>query len=232
MPYYTDDFMFDEMGIREIPDYLYHYTSLETLAYILRNKTLRFTRLDKVNDKNEALSRDIQKANTLVFVSCWTGNDNESIPMWRMYTPGMDGVRIKAPTNLFAGRKKPVVFERGGARMSFDGDPYVIARVEPAFGLIGRSVVGPNKVHYSNDPKYLNVSCKSIHGDRVVLDFCDLGMFKDLSWSYEEEWRYRIIGMLDSNFPNDDFLNNVTLDLSRYPVIPEYIDINMKSECG
>ncbi|WP_339183162.1 DUF2971 domain-containing protein [Paenibacillus sp. FSL R5-0701] len=227
MSYYTDDFMFDVMGIEEIPDYLFHYTSLETLACILKYKTLRFTRLDKVNDRNEATSKDLEHANTLVFVSCWMGNDSESIPMWNMYTSGMNGVRIKAPTNLFPGREKPVVFERGGARLGYNGDPYVISRVEPAFGLMGRSIVGPNKVHYSNDPRYLHVSCKTTYQDRTVLDFSDLGMFKDLGWSYEEEWRYRILGMLDADYPNDKFLNEVTLDLGRYPVTPEHIDIKL-----
>ncbi|MGN8772358.1 DUF2971 domain-containing protein [Paenibacillus barengoltzii] len=230
MPYYTDDFMCDVMRIENIPDFLYHYTSLETLACILKYKTLRFTRLDKVNDKNEALSKDIKNANTLVFVSCWTGNANESIPMWSMYTTGMNGVRIKAPTNLFTGRRKPVVYERGGARLYFDSDPYVINRVPPALGLIGRSIVGPNKVHYSNDSKYLNVSSISKYNDRVVLDFSDLGMFKDLNWAHEEEWRYRIVGMMDADFSNDSFFNEVTIDLIKYPVIPEYIDVKLDEE--
>ena len=32
---------------------LYHYTSLETLALILKNRTIMFNRLDKVDDVEE-----------------------------------------------------------------------------------------------------------------------------------------------------------------------------------
>ena len=33
---------------------IYHYTSIETLALILKNKTIRFNRLDHVDDVDEA----------------------------------------------------------------------------------------------------------------------------------------------------------------------------------
>lgn len=34
----------------EAPAVLYHYASLDTLALILHNRTIRFSRLDKVDD--------------------------------------------------------------------------------------------------------------------------------------------------------------------------------------
>lgn len=33
---------------------IYHYTSIENLALILKNKSIRFNRLDHVDDKEEA----------------------------------------------------------------------------------------------------------------------------------------------------------------------------------
>lgn len=41
--------------------YLYHYTSLETLALILKNKTLCFNSLLNVDDVEEAQSKDMGK---------------------------------------------------------------------------------------------------------------------------------------------------------------------------
>lgn len=117
---YTDDFMWNEMKIYELPKFLYHYTSLETVALILKNMTLRFNRLDKVNDLNEASSYNLPYANTLVFSSSWTEHSEESIPMWRMYTRDMEGVRIKLPINMFKGRASPNVFEKGGATLSLE----------------------------------------------------------------------------------------------------------------
>lgn len=230
MPYYTDDFMFDVMKIEELPQFLYHYTSLETLACILKYKKLRFTRLDLVNDKNEARSIDIKKANSLVFVSCWTNNENESIPMWNMYTNGMSGVRIKVPINLFKGRREPIIFERGGARIITDSNFYTIERESPASGINGKSIIGPNKIHYSNESKYLETKCIEKVDNLLNIDLSDLGMFKNLSWAYEDEWRFRILGMIDSYYPDDDFTKTVILDLEKYKVIPTYIDIEIDSD--
>lgn len=230
MPYYTDDFMYDVMKIEGLPNSLYHYTSLETSACILKYKKLRFTRLDKVNDKNEAKSEDIKNANTLVFVSCWTNNETESIPMWNMYTNGMSGVRIKAPINLFKGRRDPIIFERGGARTFLESDFYVIEREPPALGIKGKSIIGPNKIHYSNEIKFLEAKCVEKVANNLNVDLSDLGMFKDLSWAYEDEWRFRILGMIDSYYPDEDFTNKVILDLEKYKVIPSYIDIEIDEE--
>ena len=43
-----------EMYNKELPEYLYHYTSLETLSLILESNKIRLNRLDKVNDLQEA----------------------------------------------------------------------------------------------------------------------------------------------------------------------------------
>ena len=62
-------------------DYLYHYTSLENLALILKNRTIRFSPLSKVDDLQESRSRDLKNVGRFVFVSCWTDEKEESIPM-------------------------------------------------------------------------------------------------------------------------------------------------------
>lgn len=74
--------------------YLYHYTSIEILLLILKNKTLAFNSLQNVDDIEEAKSEDIENIGKMCYVSCWTYDKGESIPMWNMYT-NMHGVRIK-----------------------------------------------------------------------------------------------------------------------------------------
>ena len=76
-------------------NYLYHYTSIDTLLLILKNKTLAFNSLQNVDDLEEANSEDIEQIGKICYVSCWTNDASESIPMWNMYTPNMQGVRIK-----------------------------------------------------------------------------------------------------------------------------------------
>lgn len=78
-------------------EYLYHYTSIETLALILANKTICFNNLLNVDDSEEAETFDMGKFGRFVYVSCWTSDGQESIPLWNLYTPNMHGVRIRLP---------------------------------------------------------------------------------------------------------------------------------------
>lgn len=82
---------------------IHHYTSIETLALILKYKTFRFSRLDTVDDIHEETSLSEQKISysKYAFVSCWTESPEENIPLWHMYTEKMRGVRLTFPKQLF-----------------------------------------------------------------------------------------------------------------------------------
>ncbi len=80
---------------------VHHYTNIDTFALILKNKTIRFNRLDRVDDISEAESFGNPNLASFLFVSCWTDSALESIPQWNMYSEGMKGVRITFPKNLF-----------------------------------------------------------------------------------------------------------------------------------
>ena len=41
-------------------EYLYHYTNIESLALILKNQTIRFNSLDRMDDLQEKESADIK----------------------------------------------------------------------------------------------------------------------------------------------------------------------------
>ena len=51
---------------------LYHYTTIDTLALMLKNKTIRFNRLDKVDDVEEDAFSNGVHLGRYIFVSCWT----------------------------------------------------------------------------------------------------------------------------------------------------------------
>lgn len=80
---------------------VHHYTNIDTLALILKNETIRFNRLDRVDDISEAESFGNPNLACFLFISCWSDSALESIPQWSMYTEGMKGVRITFPKNLF-----------------------------------------------------------------------------------------------------------------------------------
>lgn len=85
----------------ETPEVLYHYTSLDTLALILRNRPIRFTPLSSMDDVQEHMTTGTSNIGDFVFVSCWTGEDRESIPMWSLYASLESGVRIELPSTPF-----------------------------------------------------------------------------------------------------------------------------------
>jgi hypothetical protein len=216
--FYTDYFMFDVMGIEKLPSALYQYTSVESLGKILASRTLRFSRLDTVNDPEEATASDVPLAASSVFVSCWSDAETEQIPMWSMYGQNFGGVRIRLPANMFAGRQEPTIFKKGGAFSTFDGR-YTINRKSPAMSTNGCAIIGPNKVYYSNDPIFRNR--KLVHREAGVAHIYpyDLGMVKGTHWSYEQEWRFKIATLaFEMHFPDDTYFNEVTLDLAAHPV--------------
>jgi len=73
---------------------IYHYTSMESLYLILKNKTLIFSTLSNVDDLDEGMSQEFEHAQQYLFVSCWTEEKRESIPQWAVYSNDMAGIRI------------------------------------------------------------------------------------------------------------------------------------------
>lgn len=72
---------------------IHHYTTIETLALIIKTKSIRFNRTDKVDDSDESEGVD-PNWEKYVFISCWTRDDKESIALWKMYASVDKGVRI------------------------------------------------------------------------------------------------------------------------------------------
>ena len=87
--------------MNQCTDFLYHYTSIETLALILSNRTFRLNSLDQMDDLQEKETSDIKNIGQFCYISSWTDDETESIPMWKMYSSLDSGVRIKLKTNPF-----------------------------------------------------------------------------------------------------------------------------------
>ncbi|SFB40020.1 hypothetical protein [Algoriphagus aquimarinus] len=75
---------------------IYHYTSIDTLKLILESKKIRFNNLNAVDDELEGELFVKKSLAQLIFVSCWTTDPNENIPLWKMYA-STRGVRIGLP---------------------------------------------------------------------------------------------------------------------------------------
>lgn len=91
-----------QLNCMDSSENVYHYTSLESLALILKSSKIRFTRLDRLDDVTEAQRVAGIDFGKYVLVSCWTLEAEDSLPQWHMYGAGMGGVRLQFPKQVFS----------------------------------------------------------------------------------------------------------------------------------
>lgn len=91
---------------------IYHYTTIDNLALILKSHKIRFMPLNQMDDAIEGRQEAfINKGNGLaeqrvnisryIYASCWTSNAEENIALWKMYTSNARGVIIKLKKEMF-----------------------------------------------------------------------------------------------------------------------------------
>lgn len=201
-------------------DYLYHYTSIETLALILKNNTLCFNNLLNVDDSEEAETFDMGKFGRFVYVSCWTSDEQESIPLWNLYTPDMHGVRIRLPRYPF----KKYLYKKGEYSCTEDIETYI--NMEKLYNENKVSIVANQpkliEIEYTDDMEKLYPKVREVSSEEKFkqylnegnigsgkLDFSysfeEIGRYKRKEWSFQKEWRYIYsvypMGLKESNPP-------------------------------
>ncbi len=230
------------------PAVLYHYTSLETLALILRNRTIRFSRLDMVDDPQEQRSADSQNLGKMKLVSCWTSSDEESIPMWREYAGTECGVRIQmksypfkrysVSTESLSKLSHDAVLNAPGG--SFDGLHMPLEDFWDRsyhFKEMARSVEMLHEVQYTNDKSLLFPEViRSCGNGWIEADLNALGVHKATAWSYQREWRYVLtavpVGIASIIKGDVEAVNRATeVILDRCdPEIPSFYDLVISDE--
>ncbi len=184
-------------------EYLYHYTSIETLLLILKNKTLAFNSLQNVDDLEEQDSKDVKQIGKICYVSCWIEDSRESIPLWSMYTPNMQGVRIRLKKFPFEKYK----FKKDEYHFTTDVETYIdYAKLYTE----GKTTIVGNqpqlvKVEYTDDEDLIYPNVRSViekieelgnglKNTRLLThySFEKLGKYKRKEWDFQKEYRYII----------------------------------------
>jgi hypothetical protein len=189
--------------------YVYQYTNINSLALILKNKTIRFSALSSVDDSNEAYTRDYGFLSDYVFVSCWTIYANENIALWNMYSKDMSGIRIGLPAEMF--------------QMTREDMATTYKNEQNGYFNIGSFSFN---VSYDDDI-YRDYTLK-VPGEENSYRANMLGKYKEQIWSFQKEFRYRLFGYRcnATEKPNfDGFLNSVKLETK--PNV-RYVDIPVK----
>lgn len=215
-----------------MPDVLYHYTSLDSLALILSNRTIRFARLDTLDDPQEQRLSDARNLARTRFVSCWTACAEESIPMWREYAGADCGVRVELPVDPFARyRWTPEDIERVTGlpcKDSSNGElafPEAIVPFEELWdrGLYVLESAGKtdilHKVEYTDDRERLFPKTLSLADDGALsINHGEIGLRKASPWAYQDEWRYILsimpLDMKSGSFDAEGMLSRLSAFLT------------------
>lgn len=221
-----------ESSSQNCPEYLYHYTTVDSLAEILKTKSVRFSSLDSLDDLQEEDALELKNAGQYVFVSCWIDDPAEKIPMWKIYASLEGGVRIRLPSQPFqtysymhpSGKCYTKLFSPRELRsMKVMAGGFTEARDHTQHQLF--------PIKYAKDSKELYPHLLSKEG----VDLGSLGRFKNYGWDFQKEWRYRFVLIpFDHDYldnPDEEFMNQSLRILSDQPMMPiSHYDVRLRED--
>lgn len=168
---------------------IYHYTSIESLYMIIKNRKLRFSTLSNVDDLDEGMTEEFELARQYLFVSCWTEEAIESIPQWAIYSNNMEGIRIGInlpkdnPRKIFELIEDPItgslISEALGVTQNF---PLVASAGTPFY----------RQMKYTDNKEKLKPKITSYERQEISIDMSKVALYKSLEWSFQNESRFII----------------------------------------
>lgn len=188
---------------------IYHYTTIDSLAMIMSSRSIKFNRLDKVDDIEERVESASVKLWQYMFVSCWTENPEESIPLWRMYSGISHGVRIGLDIDMFEDNlidksNVPLGLQIEGSIKSkiptqdiFDNE-YTVMPITPQIdvqqpdSLFYCHVVYVDDV-YEKTKNTCNINVSESMDVSSKIAFGEIGKYKNKRWDFQEETRFRLL---------------------------------------
>jgi len=224
---------------------IYHYTNLESLAMILKNKTIRFNRLDKVDDIEEGNAESLGvRFCKYVFVSCWTENPEESIPLWKMYGGDFGGIRISMEQEMFqeyfvsdldfGGQKSQgSIITKIPAKDMSHPDFWVLPILEYNNDLFYRRIEYVDDVFkYTKDAIQIT-NIKDGRAD-MNMQMKPFGYYKNKRWKFQDETRFVLYifpcnPMLEGANPEVSSIVTQSL-LGNKPLPFTYYDMQLKDE--
>lgn len=221
---------------------IYHYTSIENLALILKHKTIRFNRLDHMDDPCEKtfLMNQLDWS-AYTYVSCWTENPEESIPLWHMYTHGGKGVRIGIDKDFIDWDKQSIAFSVPGRQrhhksVAKDSSGAVSVTFNPT--RLYRPLSDEmcyHKMDYVSETEYLDYEQRIGRVSSFIEIDEDLmrqyaGRMRKDKWAFQDESRFIIYAVpytsTDPVVTHNDFINLIRLNI---PNKVQYIDVPIKN---
>lgn len=224
---------------------IYHYTSIDTLALILLNRTIRFNRLDQVDDEEESIfgsgDSDV-KIGKYIFVSCWTKDPEENPTLWKYIEEKVgkrNAVRIALDEDMFSAY--PVF---GGMYNTYF--PHEFEKDGDCYFHNSANIIHLHDIQYVDDNKARIRELMKEGHDLVELKINELGIYKNRGkWGKQKESRFRLVAFpttedfestnLENGESNVNFAFNlmgsiVPLLKKNIPISITYKDIPIKDE--
>ncbi len=168
---------------------LWHYTSFENLKKILKDKKLKFNRIDKVNDRLESKIFGDDKLSHLVYISCFSKTECESIPMWDIYGRNKYGVRIGFRIKCSDFRRS-FIDKQGETKCEPSGYPLerIVKENNPCADWY-YSIEMKDVVYDINQLKNSFIRQRIETSDDEIYNLTYMAAIKRKEWQYEEECR-------------------------------------------
>lgn len=161
---------------------LFHYTSIESFLKILVSKKIKFNSLKNVNDTFEYERLENKNYAKKFYIACFT-TEEESLPLWSIYTNRGYGIQLKFDREPFNNENRKIYL--------FKNDAYKLLTDHELFkGLIKKCIIKyekslPDRVNFVEDFKIQKVTAKLV---KTLL----VARTKTTTWKFEEETRYII----------------------------------------
>ena len=192
---------------------LFHYTTIDTLAHIMNNRSLKFSRLDQLDDVTEA--EPFADFNPLQYIfSCsFTYDPIENIPLWKMYANMETGIRLefdsnkmfepvqtflKTPFHPFKSFETPVSVNTAIKSENIFTEDYILIYWNSSQEDNLCDCIKLKKIEYldSIKEKYRTLlkiddvqdGANSIHRE-IFFQPTDFGFYKTLYWEFQKEIR-------------------------------------------
>lgn len=220
---------------------IYHYTSLESLALILQNKTIRFNRLDKVDDIEEGNVESLGiKFCKYIFVSCWTEDKEENIPLWKMYGGDFGGVRISMEKEMFREYSIPRKFIHPNLEIEgcFNSKIPFEDFQNPEFSIYPVPVYDHlfyRNIEYKEDISLYTKEAIQNNDNELYIDIEAFGTYKNKRWKFQNESRfvlyilpYNLLIKRDYNTSNATIAKNTLIEGKKLSF--SYYDMHLREE--
>lgn len=215
---------------------IYHYTTIDTFALIMQNKTIRFNRLDHVDDKEETIygSGPLgMKVCRYAFVSCWTRNQEENQDLWQKYANNGKGIRISIDEDMFQTYQISDRFKSFFHEMFTTINDCVFALPLNQAKLYDVKYVVDNEEHIKH--------AVTQEGAYTNINHNEIGIYKRKDvWEKQGESRFKLFA-LPSNLRASEYINSKdvnktfsavdifnTLLMSNHKVSTNYVDMPLK----